>query len=96
MSRFQRELEFVQCLTNPQYLQYLYQNDYFSKKEFKEYLIYLRYWKEPKYSKYLLFPQCLNILDLLIDSEEFVNSLKYKQMTDLLAIQQYLLWNNRR
>ncbi|OAG30780.1 mediator of RNA polymerase II transcription subunit 31 [Nematocida sp. ERTm5] len=96
MSRFVEELEFVQCLCNPQYLQYLYQQGYFNKHEFREFLSYLRYWKRPEYAKYLFFPQCLNILDLLIDSKEFVESLKYKQIVELMASQQYFQWKNRR
>ncbi|EIJ87443.1 mediator of RNA polymerase II transcription subunit 31 [Nematocida parisii] len=96
MSRFVEELEFMQCLCNPQYLQYLYQQGYFNKPEFREFLSYLRYWKRPEFAKYLFFPQCLNILDLLIDSKEFVESLKYKQIVELMASQQYFQWKNRR
>ncbi|KAH9386643.1 mediator of RNA polymerase II transcription subunit 31 [Nematocida major] len=96
MSRFTEELEFVQCLCNPQYLQHLYQKGYFNRADFRQFLEYLQYWKRPEYAKCLFFPQALNILDLLINSKEFVESLKYKQMVDFLASQQYLQWKNRR
>ncbi|KAM7231779.1 hypothetical protein CapIbe_016540 [Capra ibex] len=51
--RFQLELEFVQCLANPNYLNFLAQRGYFKDKAFVNYLKYLLYWKEPEYAKYL-------------------------------------------
>lgn len=92
----EKDMEFVQCMCNPQYLQYLYQREYFSKQKFRDYLIYLEYLREPEYSKYLVFPQALCILELLNHSPEFLDALKYKQLSDLLAMQQYLQWKNRR
>ncbi|KAI8906216.1 mediator complex, subunit Med31, partial [Powellomyces hirtus] len=63
--RFQLELEFVQCLANPQYLQFLAQQNYFSNPAFLNYLAYLRYWQQPPYAKYITYPYALHILDLL-------------------------------
>ncbi|MEJ1273204.1 mediator complex subunit 31 [Cricetulus griseus] len=57
--RFQLELEFVQCLANPNYLNFLAQRGYFKDKAFVNYLKYLLYWKEPEYAKYL------NLVELL-------------------------------
>ncbi|XP_073874508.1 mediator of RNA polymerase II transcription subunit 31 isoform X2 [Macaca fascicularis] len=51
--RFQLELEFVQCLANPNYLNFLAQRGYFKDKAFVNYLKYLLYWKDPEYAKYL-------------------------------------------
>ncbi|KAF6773731.1 hypothetical protein AHF37_06713 [Paragonimus kellicotti] len=53
-TRFQIELEFVQCLANPSYLNFLAQQGCFEKPAFVNYLQYLRYWKEPTYSRYLM------------------------------------------
>ncbi|THD20154.1 Mediator of RNA polymerase II transcription subunit 31-A [Fasciola hepatica] len=64
-TRFQIELEFVQCLANPNYLNFLAQQGCFEKPAFINYLRYLRYWKEPTYSRYLIYPYCLHMLDLL-------------------------------
>ncbi|KAG5452729.1 Mediator of RNA polymerase II transcription subunit 31 [Clonorchis sinensis] len=64
-TRFQIELEFVQCLANPNYLNFLAQQGCFEKPAFINYLNYLRYWKEPAYSRYLIYPFCLHMLDLL-------------------------------
>ncbi|RKO88888.1 mediator complex, subunit Med31, partial [Blyttiomyces helicus] len=63
--RFQLELEFVQCLANPNYLQFLAQQQYFSDPAFLNYLKYLEYWQAPKYAKYICFPYSLEILSLL-------------------------------
>lgn len=40
--RFQVELEFVQCLGNPNYLNFLAQRGYFKDPAFVNYLAYLR------------------------------------------------------
>ncbi|CAG2054654.1 unnamed protein product [Timema podura] len=48
--RFQVELEFVQCLANPNYLNFLAQRGYFKDQAFINYLKYLLYWKEPDYA----------------------------------------------
>ena len=45
--------QFVQCLANPVYLNYLAAQKYFDKPEFVAYLSYLQYFKEPKYTKFL-------------------------------------------
>jgi len=73
--RFQVELEFVQCLANPNYLNFLAQRDYFKQSTFVNYLKYLLYWKQPEYVKYLRYPQCLHMLELL----------QYKQFRDELV-----------
>lgn len=52
--RFQLELEFVQCLANPHYVNWLSQNRYFHDPEFVHYLEYLQYWKEPQYAQYIM------------------------------------------
>ncbi|OWA54129.1 putative Mediator of RNA polymerase II transcription subunit 31 [Hypsibius exemplaris] len=44
---FQVELEFVQCLANPHYLNFLAQHGYLKEKSFINYLKYLQYWKQP-------------------------------------------------
>ncbi|KAJ3090461.1 hypothetical protein HK102_003678 [Quaeritorhiza haematococci] len=63
--RFQIELEFVQCLANPQYLQFLAQQQYFNDEAFVNYLKYLKYWQRPEYAKFIIYPYCLELLELL-------------------------------
>eukprot|EP00914_Ancora_sagittata_P010144 GHVO01019524.1.p1 GENE.GHVO01019524.1~~GHVO01019524.1.p1 ORF type:complete len:122 (-),score=9.21 GHVO01019524.1:164-529(-) len=63
--RFTLELEFVQSLSNPEYLHALAQKELFSEPAFINYLSYLRYWKKPEYGQFLTFPQCLRMLDAL-------------------------------
>ncbi|KAF2114443.1 mediator of RNA polymerase II transcription subunit 31 [Lophiotrema nucula] len=65
-SRFELELEFVQCLANPHYLNHLAQQKMFDKPEFVAYLGYLQYFKDPKFAKYLHHPgPTLQTLELL-------------------------------
>ena len=62
---FQVELEFVQCLGNPNYLNFLAQRGYFKDPAMINYLSYLRYWSQPEYVKFIKFPVCLHFLELL-------------------------------
>ncbi|KAH6628261.1 SOH1-domain-containing protein [Chaetomium tenue] len=65
-SRFELELEFVQALANPQYLNYLASRKFLVNPSFVAYLNYLQYWTRPPYLKYLTFPTAtLKMLELL-------------------------------
>jgi len=63
--RFQSELEFVQCLSNPLYLRELSIQNYLDKPEFLNYLKYLEYWRDPNYVQFIIYPTCLVYLTLL-------------------------------
>ena len=91
--RFQIELEFVQCLANPNYLNFLAQRGIFKDTTFVNYLKYLTYWKEPDYAKYLKYPQCLMMLDLL-QSEHFRKELMNSQCARFIDDQQLLHWQH--
>ncbi|KAK7087173.1 mediator of RNA polymerase II transcription subunit 31-like [Littorina saxatilis] len=91
--RFQVELEFVQCLANPNYLNFLAQRGYFKEQNFINYLKYLLYWKEPKYAKYLKYPQCLHMLDLL-QYEHFRKELVSAPCAKFIDDQQLLHWQH--
>ena len=52
-TRFELELEFVQCLSNPLYLNDLATKKRFDDPRFIQYLKYLQYFAEPRYIKYL-------------------------------------------
>jgi hypothetical protein len=69
--RFVLELEFIQLLSNPEYILFLGQSGLFEKKEFLNYLNYLKYWKRPLYANYVKFPFSLFILDCLTQSDAF-------------------------
>jgi len=91
--RFQIELEFVQCLANPNYLNFLAQRGFFKDTAFVNYLKYLTYWKEPDYAKYLKYPQCLMMLDLL-QTEHFRKELVNSQCARFIDDQQLLHWQH--
>lgn len=52
--RFELELEFVQSLANPHYLQSLAQQNVLSQPSFVLYLEYLLYWAEPEYARFIM------------------------------------------
>ncbi|KAF1958328.1 SOH1-domain-containing protein [Byssothecium circinans] len=86
-SRFELELEFVQCLANPGYLQYLAVQKLLDKPEFVAYLGYLQYFKAPKYSKYLHHPgPTLRTLELL-QNEHFRRDVINPQLVSHLIIE---------
>ncbi|OTB03927.1 hypothetical protein M426DRAFT_59495 [Hypoxylon sp. CI-4A] len=65
-TRFEIELEFVQSLANPFYLNHLAAQKYLSDPAFVAYLAYLQYWTRPPYLKYLNYPgPTLKHLELL-------------------------------
>ncbi|CAL8082858.1 unnamed protein product [Calicophoron daubneyi] len=92
-TRFQIELEFVQCLANPNYLNFLAQQGCFDNPAFINYLQYLRYWKDPAYSRYLIYPYCLHMLELL-QSAEFRSELARGQVCRYVDDQILLHWQH--
>ncbi|KAI4210736.1 MAG: hypothetical protein LQ351_006411 [Letrouitia transgressa] len=65
-TRFELELEFVQSLANPFYLNHLASQKLLQDPSFVEYLKYLQYFTEPEYVKYLSYPgPTLKALELL-------------------------------
>lgn len=93
MQRFTVELEFVQCLANPEYLNYLAQHNYFKEEEFVNYLKYLLYWKDPKYARFIKYPQCLQLLELL-QEPKFRNELINVPCTRFIQSQQMQHWSH--
>ncbi|CEG38307.1 formate-dihydrofolate ligase [Plasmopara halstedii] len=96
--RFQMELEFVQCLASPAYLNFLAINRYFENPAFMNYLQYLKYWKQPQYAKYIVYPHCLAFLDML-DDVRFRQMIAREDFMTLVHGQQFYHWqtflNNR-
>lgn len=92
MSSFEKDLEFIQLLTNPKYIKWLYSQNFFNQDNFTKYLKRLLYFEDKRFFKYLHYPQSVEILKMLInnntklDNEEF-----YKE----LERQQFFLWKNR-
>ena len=93
LERFEIELEFVQCLSNPHYLNFLAQHGYFRETAFINYLKYLQYWAKPEYIKFLRYPQALKLLELL-QEEEFRKELANSERTKYIDHQVLLSWNH--
>ncbi|RPA88968.1 SOH1-domain-containing protein, partial [Choiromyces venosus 120613-1] len=55
-TRFEVELEFVQCLANPFYLNFLAHSKILEDERFKNYITYLQYFRKPEYTKLLTYP----------------------------------------
>lgn len=56
-ARFELELEFVQSLANPFYLQSLAQQNILDQPAFVNFLEYLLYWKEKDYARFIQYAQ---------------------------------------
>lgn len=93
LERFEIELEFVQCLSNPYYLNFLAQHGYFREPAFINYLKYLKYWATPEYLKFLRYPQSLKFLELL-QEEEFRKELANSERTKFIDRQVLHSWNH--
>ncbi|KAH7824286.1 putative mediator of RNA polymerase II transcription subunit 31 [Monocercomonoides exilis] len=91
--RFEAEMDFVQCLANPDYLTWLAQQKTFENPAFIRYLEYLQYWKRPEYISFLMFPQCLFFLDKLLDPQ-VREALKSSAVSDIIKKQQDNIWSS--
>lgn len=82
-TRWEIELEFVQSLSNIQYVYYLAQEGYLTQPNFRNYLAYLQYWNQPQYSKFLVYPNCLHVLTLL-QHDLFAKDIQNPEFRNLL------------
>lgn len=89
--RFTIELEFIQCLSNPWYLNNLAQQQYFKDPAFINYLEYLQYWKKPEYAKFVVYPHALYFLDLL-QHQQFRDYISTSENTQEVHRMQYYHW----
>ncbi|KAI8868787.1 SOH1-domain-containing protein [Ramicandelaber brevisporus] len=94
-ARFTAELEFVQMLSNPWYLNYLGQNQHLQDPAFINYITYLQYWRQPKYAKYIIYPQCLFFLEML-QHASFRAEMSKQQEAVKVHEKQYLHWRHGR
>ena len=85
MFRFIQDLEFVQCLVNPNYLKYLSDKGYLDDDIFINYLKYLLYFKKIEYMKYITFERCLLFLELL-QYKEFREQLKQNNYAQINTV----------
>lgn len=84
-TRFEIELEFVQSLANPYYLNHLAAQKLLQQPAFVEYLRYLQYWGKPPYLKYLIYPgPTLKHLELL-QQERFRNDIISPDLVNALV-----------
>lgn len=91
---FEKELEFVQLLCNPEYLRWLYKEGYFARDDFKGYLEHLLYFKDPMYSKFLVYPQCIPILEKLVQ-KDILKELSEDSFYSKLSESQFYIWRSR-
>ncbi|KAI1815629.1 SOH1-domain-containing protein [Poronia punctata] len=84
-TRFEIELEFVQSLANPFYLNHLASQKLLNDPAFIAYLAYLQYWSRPPYIKYLNYPgPTLKHLELL-QEERFRQDIISPDLVQALA-----------
>lgn len=89
--RFSIELEFVELLSNPAYLEHLAVNRYFEDNTFLNYLSYLQYWSKPQYAQHVTSVHALYFLELL-QREEFRKKLLLPSFVASLSHSQYGHW----
>ncbi|KAI9292208.1 mediator of RNA polymerase II transcription subunit 31 [Neoconidiobolus thromboides FSU 785] len=89
--RFTAELEFISSLSNPWYINFLSQQDYFQEEEFINYLDYLLYWKQQPYCQYVNYPIAFYFLDLL-QNRSFRESIHLQENVIFLHEKQYYHW----
>eukprot|EP00912_Choanoflagellata_sp_UC4_P000064 UC4_evm4s44 len=91
-TRFETELEFVQCLANPFYIHFLARHNHLEDPDFISYLDYLyKYWKSPRYAIFLRYPHCLFYLAILQEPETRTK-FKDENWVRIIEQQQSLDW----
>ena len=91
--RFEVELEFVQCLSNPVYLHWLSQQPFYENEAFINYLGYLQYWKKPEYAVWITYPHALFFLSML-QEKRFRDNLRRPDFFEHVYSQQGLHWKS--
>ncbi|CAM9680274.1 unnamed protein product [Sphacelaria rigidula] len=91
-ARFEMELELMNCLASPEYLHYLAQGGYLDDRAFLRFLEYLQYFKRPEYAKFITYPHCLAMLDLLVNNPAFRKEIAHVSFRDFVHQQQFLHW----
>lgn len=94
-NRFELELEFLQCLSSPAYLHHLATTGSLNDPQFLDFLRYLQYWKKPEYVRYIIYPNSLYFLDLLISNERFRTELVNVPFRNFIHEQQFYSWQHR-
>ncbi|OAV87433.1 hypothetical protein PTTG_29434 [Puccinia triticina 1-1 BBBD Race 1] len=83
--RFEEDLEFVQSLANPHFVQELTLNGALRSETMINYLEYLKYFHQPDYARFVRYPNALKILDLLNSSEQFRTMIETQEHAQLLT-----------
>ncbi|KAI9722185.1 MAG: hypothetical protein M1828_004868 [Chrysothrix sp. TS-e1954] len=92
-TRFELELEFVQSLANPMYLNHLAATKHMDDPAFVAYLEYLQYFKRPEYVKFLSYPAAtLKALEML-QQERFRKDIITPDIAVRLATEWYNVSN---
>lgn len=94
-NRFEIELEFLQCLSSPNYLHHLAISGMLNDPSFIGYLQYLQYWKKPEYVRFVTYPNCFYFLDLLLTNPRFKRELANVPFRNHVHEQQYYAWKYR-
>ncbi|KAI9326626.1 SOH1-domain-containing protein [Obelidium mucronatum] len=87
------EIEFVQCLANPKYMQFLAQHGYFNDPAFINYLKYLLYWRQPEYAHLIVYPYALEMLEYL-QHEGFRRAVALESTVQLIHTKEFYHWQH--
>ncbi|CAH7675256.1 SOH1-domain-containing protein [Phakopsora pachyrhizi] len=96
--RFETDLEFVQSLANPHFVQELTLNGILKSECMINYLNHLKYFHQPNYSRFVRYPNALKILDLLNTSDQFRKMIENQECSQILTdkfIQHWIFLSGR-
>ena len=74
----------------------LAQQSILSSPAFLGYLEYLQYFKQPRYARFIQYPQCLHHLELCVKSESFREAIRHDTTVGELAREQTEHWRTWR
>lgn len=94
MSRFEVELEFVECLANPAYLAFMSQQPgLLGDARFRAYLVHLlATWTRPSHAALVAYPDGVAHLRRLVEEPGFGDALRDPVFVQTLHREQYERW----
>lgn len=81
-----QDIEFLQLLSNPYYINVLKERKYFDDPQFIKYLNYLQYLKKNEFVKYIKYTNSFIILDLLINEDNRKALLNSRDLSEKLSV----------
>ncbi|EPR80063.1 Mediator of RNA polymerase II transcription subunit 31 [Spraguea lophii 42_110] len=88
------DLIFIQLLCNPEYIQFLYKNNWFFNPKNIKYLKFLEYLRNKPYKYLIVYPQALSLI-VILQNENIIEKLADDNFIKMIVEQHHYININR-